>query len=356
MIKSLKLKNFQSHKDTNLTFHPGFNIITGASDSGKSGLIRALRLLIENKPSGWDYKSWFNNTKETEVSIEIDDSSITRRRTASKNTYEVNGSVFEAMGRNVPDAVKSILQMDATNLQTQHDKYFMLQSTPSEVASMLNEVAGLEIIDKVMSNIDQIVRNTKSTLDNQKAQNTKTSDALQKYEYLDIAEPVLKQFCLSTTEVKTLQDTLVFLSSKLTEYSTYETKDKELKEYLDEIEPLYQKLDRSIREINTLEENKKSLQNTLIRYSELEKRVKSFDSLLNLEPSYLTAQTLIQEVMLATSTRKKLLSLVSDYLIYTQSRLKATQSIEKLEDEYQDLLKKEKICPVCGNPIRRLTR
>ena len=47
MIKSLSVKNFQSHKDTKLDLSIGVNTIVGLSDSGKSGFIRALKALFQ---------------------------------------------------------------------------------------------------------------------------------------------------------------------------------------------------------------------------------------------------------------------------------------------------------------------
>jgi len=52
MIKYLQIQNFQSHKDSLLEFDPGVNVIVGSSDSGKTAVIRALRWLVWNRPSG----------------------------------------------------------------------------------------------------------------------------------------------------------------------------------------------------------------------------------------------------------------------------------------------------------------
>ena len=43
MINSIKIQNFQSHKNTTIKLKPGVNIITGSSDCGKSVDIRALK-------------------------------------------------------------------------------------------------------------------------------------------------------------------------------------------------------------------------------------------------------------------------------------------------------------------------
>ena len=65
MIKQLNIHNFQSHEDSSLNFTEGVNVIIGASDSGKSAIIRALKFVVYNSPSGSDMRSWWGG--ETSV-------------------------------------------------------------------------------------------------------------------------------------------------------------------------------------------------------------------------------------------------------------------------------------------------
>ncbi len=41
-LKSLRLENFQSHKDLYVEFSDGLNIITGTNNAGKTAIFRAL--------------------------------------------------------------------------------------------------------------------------------------------------------------------------------------------------------------------------------------------------------------------------------------------------------------------------
>ena len=89
MIKKLNILNFQSHKDTSLSFAPGVNVIVGASDSGKSAIIRALRWLIWNRPVGDAFRShWGGETQVVVVTDELD--TITRLKEKSGNYYFIN--------------------------------------------------------------------------------------------------------------------------------------------------------------------------------------------------------------------------------------------------------------------------
>ena len=62
-LKSLSLENFESWESGFFEFHPGVNIFVGLSDTGKSAVLRALRLLMENKPTGDEYRSDFADKK-----------------------------------------------------------------------------------------------------------------------------------------------------------------------------------------------------------------------------------------------------------------------------------------------------
>ena len=66
-IKKVNLVNFQSHKDTTIEFDKGLNIIVGASDSGKTSILRGIKWALYNDPSG-DY---FIREGESECSVTI---------------------------------------------------------------------------------------------------------------------------------------------------------------------------------------------------------------------------------------------------------------------------------------------
>jgi exonuclease SbcC len=55
MIDHVAIKNFQSHKNTNIDFQRnGVNVIVGTSDQGKSAILRAILWAVNNRPMGTD--------------------------------------------------------------------------------------------------------------------------------------------------------------------------------------------------------------------------------------------------------------------------------------------------------------
>ncbi len=189
MIKEILIRNFQAHRRTKLEFAPGVNAIAGASDQGKSSIIRALRWVVENRPAGDSFRSNFAGEQDTEVAVETTDGeTVTRAKGPKTNSYSVNGKELKAMGQSVPEEVSAALHLGSVNFQHQMDAPFLLSLGSSKLSQYLNEVAGLDAIDRATSNIrKRILGNSQDqrTID---AQKTATATALEKFQGLDETE------------------------------------------------------------------------------------------------------------------------------------------------------------------------
>ena len=217
MISSLHITNFQSHKDSQLDFHPGVNVIVGASDSGKTSIIRALRWLIWNRPGGEDFRSDWGG--ETDVIIEIEDDVKILRRKGKENLYTIGRSAqdhkeLKAFKTSVPEEIQKALNIDDTNLQKQFDSPFLISSSPGEVAAYFNQIAHLEKIDSSISYVNGKI--TKLTSRQKLDEETLEEDRekLKQYEYLDKFEidlEALEHRQASLTQLITSSCFLIFL-------------------------------------------------------------------------------------------------------------------------------------------------
>ena len=151
MITKITLKNFQSHRNSEIEFTDGLNILSGQSDSGKSAIIRALNWVFTNKPSGDAFRSTWARKRPTEVSVFLDSGDVVKRvKGKSVNSYFLNDREFKAMGQSVPDEILQVLNIDTLNIQSQHDAPFLLSESSGEVARTLNRIVNLEIMDKAL--------------------------------------------------------------------------------------------------------------------------------------------------------------------------------------------------------------
>lgn len=196
MIKSVKIKNFQSHRKTFLEFDKGVNVIVGATDSGKSAIIRALRWLVWNRPTGDAFCStWGGNTH---VSVETETHSIARNK-GKENNYvfkkagEEEVIELKAFGTGTPTEVQEILNINEINLQQQLDKPFLLSDSPGQVAGFFNKIAGIDLIDSSIKSIQKEIRATTQNIVSLKGILDDETEELKKYDNLDTIETEIER-------------------------------------------------------------------------------------------------------------------------------------------------------------------
>ena len=156
MINKLNIKNYQSHKDSELEFIKGINVIIGSSDAGKSAIIRTIRWLLFNRPLGES----FVRKGEKECSVKLETENGTAKRIKGKDSfYEINDSVYRSVGTDVPDTINDVLCISDINLQRQLDRHFLVLGTGGEIAAKLNEVLKIDEIDSSISHCAKKIRN-----------------------------------------------------------------------------------------------------------------------------------------------------------------------------------------------------
>lgn len=163
MLKSAELFNFRLHKHLKIDFGTHITSIVGKSYSGKSTVVRALKWVFLNKPSGLSVVRW--GAKQTKVIVKIDGHTIVRIRGKSKNIYKLDGQKFEAFGNDVPRKIVALLNVSEKNFQEQHSLPFWFGETAGEVSRQLNGIVNLSIIDTTMANLASELRTAKTTVE-----------------------------------------------------------------------------------------------------------------------------------------------------------------------------------------------
>lgn len=195
MLKTLAIQNFQSHEKTLLEFSEGVNVILGASDSGKTAIIRALRWLVWNRPSGEAFRS--NWGGDTEVRLELEGGSVVvRGRNKVANLYTLSAfpetgaviSEFKAIKTDVPEEILHVLNLNEINLQQQLDRPFLLDASPGEVAQHFNRVAHLDVIDVGLKTVQGWLRKIEQDISTGEEHLTDLQQVFTKYEHLDELE------------------------------------------------------------------------------------------------------------------------------------------------------------------------
>jgi len=156
VLEQLRLQNFQRHGSLKIDLDPRITTIVGPTDSGKSSVLRSVRWLCMNRPSGDGFVRYGENN--CRVGLSVDGEKIVRSKTPSKNEMKALGQIYRAFGIKVPEAVENLLRLSSDNFQTQHEPVFWFCLTAGEVAKRLNAIVDLELIDECHSNLGKMLR------------------------------------------------------------------------------------------------------------------------------------------------------------------------------------------------------
>lgn len=157
MLSRLKIRDFQSLENLDLELKP-FTVIVGPSSSGKSAVVRALKLLVSNA-RGTDYVR--RGTQSASVEVETVDSAMdgiaehmVKISRGALNVYDVAWDMgpierYTKLGGDVPQHVTDALKIppgDQPNFASQFDSPFLLTSTGSKTAQTLGELTNISIV------------------------------------------------------------------------------------------------------------------------------------------------------------------------------------------------------------------
>jgi len=165
MIEKIQIRGFGANEKLDVEFSPTVTSIIGKSYKGKSWLLRALKWVCRNEPSGDAYINW--DSDEAKVRLSIDGKKVIRIRNKSVNSYRLSGKAkpFTALGVDVPKDIAELVNVSNINFQGQHSTKknripFWFSETAGEVSRQLNSIVNLEIIDSTLANIATEVRDT----------------------------------------------------------------------------------------------------------------------------------------------------------------------------------------------------
>ena len=207
-IKKLVIKNFQSHKHTEIDFHDGLNAIIGPSHSGKTAIIRALRFVLYNEPKGSD----FIRHGENEVIVRVyfsDGAYLERKRTRkSSGSYIIgypNGQTREIKGFSNQSLVDiwSVHQMPyiqltkdletCLNINTQLEPHFLIGHSPSTRAMIIGHLTGVNHIDYAMKLLNQSTTSTQQKIKMFKQEREELNEELNQFSDIEEKEKELNQ-------------------------------------------------------------------------------------------------------------------------------------------------------------------
>jgi len=357
ILSLLAVRNFQPYKDVVLEFVNGVNVITGTSDVGKSAFVRALSWPITNRPQGFGFKSNFADDKEeTEVELQFADGSwVLRSRDDKRSVYELPGyegdDALEALRGDVPGEVQEIIDFKDYNIQNQHDKYFLLQNTPGEVARELSSVAGLDDIDIVIKNINKIVSDTDAEKKKADADIEKYTEQFKQFVNLPEIESVVSKLesMLNEREDKRLERrTLLDFIQNINGASD---RIEEIDLWL-EIEPKTKVILQESKELEKALFERKGINDRLNDVVDIDNKIIEFDRIIEPGERLKSLKVDIQKHKKDIQDFEELGQVVESLLTIDDRIEQCDNLLQELNNEKLELLSLVDVCPTCGQVIK----
>lgn len=340
MIKSLKISNFQSHKNSKMTFDKGVNAIVGLSDSGKSAVLRALAWLITNKVDDSSFQSTWGGV--TKVTAEFEDATVTRERNKKDNIYHVDNSTYKAFKTEVPDEVKETIDIDALNIQTQMESPFLLSKNGSDVAKTLNRIANLSNIDDSISKIRGLIYANSREITSCKDIIKEQEEQLSKYDFIEDMESKVSKLELLVKRKGVKVITITTIERILYDIEQYEKIVQQKESVLKAAKPLQAAL-VLVEDFKAKETKIYALERLLLQLAKAQSQLES-TNILKAEPKLIQLnKTIIQWGGIPYDDLKNLVEAIKKKIEYVECK---KADVIRLQLNYSDIMPNE--CPLCG--------
>lgn len=346
MIEKLSIQNFQSHKNTELIFDKGVNVIIGSSDSGKTAILRALRWLMWNKPGGDSFRSYWGG--DTIINAEMDGFNISRSK-GSANLYEVNDTEFTAFGASVPEEIQKVLNISEINLQQQLDSPFLLTETPGNVAKHFNKIAKLNKIDEATSELKKEINSINTTIRVKQEKLNEYETELKQIPDLDVIEVKLgnlEQLELTRNSTAKRKSQLLNLLADLEEVTEKQGLYKDLLTHEVKVNSIFELIEQrgnKYKKITALKSIVKSIE--LIEQQEEDQTI-----YISLENPVKTLLNKIADKRNLSNRKNVLSTLVREITVTNTKLLKTQENVLQLEETLHKNI--GEICPLCGTKLK----
>lgn len=232
-IKSMEIKNFQSHKDSKIEFDRGLNVIIGKSDSGKTAILRAIKWVFYNDPP----PSSLIRVGEKEMSVKLVFNTgviVTRLWSSKENKYILVKSsgeeiILEKFNRTVPFEIIQELQIqkielgasvkNEINIAEQLDGPFLLNESSSTRASSIGRLIGVNYIDDALRDVIKDNKNIAKTFKELDVEKEKIENELNEFKSLDLEIERLNKIKNLRQSVRSKEERLDYLKDLFDKYN-----------------------------------------------------------------------------------------------------------------------------------------
>jgi DNA repair protein SbcC/Rad50 len=407
MLKSLYIRNFQSHKNTEIELSPLVTAIVGLNNHGKSAVLRAFQKVIRNEPDGTTFIS--DGEKQCEITLLTDAGKVCRSvkndNSSDANKYTVNDKdKFVKFDRDIPTEVLALLDTSPPslfgdievdfNFQSQLDQLFLMQGDglPSKRGKILGSVTGVDVVNRAIQLCAAAMKTSKSEGNRTEQSIVDVDNKLIAYKDLDILHSIVDDILADTvqcegisTEIESYQNILSSLEDLVEQASQanaiVEAIDLEKVNVLVEEATSVQKRIAVCKQLLVLQERIQKLRGIAdipipkdtSSISLLMQKIKVIRSLDDIEQKQIRVQTVllqardlirieetqgdVKQIQETLQTYKNLESVLSSLQIKIQQSeeiVKASDIQLRTAEEAKRVFEKELgVCPTCNRPFSK---
>lgn len=371
MIKSIDIENYEAHKKSHIEFSPGVTVITGPSDSGKTSIFRFFKWIKENRPLGNAFENWDMKSGDiTSGKISFDNATIFKARINGSNSYSLEipskfkgkskKTNFDVVKQDIPEEIVEVFNMSDVNIQSQHGAYFLIDESWSagKVAEKFNDLAGLNIFDRIFSNINSYILKSSQAIKSYKKSYDELEACILELDYIDTAKAKVEAaqtLIKQSEELIARKDKIAGLCERL---RRVQESQKQYQEKL-KAEHLISPIKELIQKYNDLTSKVSRIKNIVERLKTVRKSYANDQEWLSIEKH---AIAIADSIKTSKENESKLQQIQSKVLAIKRCKQNIEAARTRLENHqktYKTFLEKHNICPVCGgnideNCIRRI--
>ena len=355
IIKSLVMKNFKSHWDTEIKFNTGISIIMGGNGAGKSSILEAVSFALFKQHSGKKIEQLItigHDNKKMVVELEFTSNGRNyrvlreRSKSSSKAKIEVmEGKAFQPLSsgdKQVTEEVQSLLEMDGDLFLNavyvrQGEIANLVDKTPAEKKQVIGKLLGIESLEKAWKNMLPLMNHyelEKATLEGKLSSLVSLNNeiSLKKAEKTQINQNIDE----ISLHVKKIEDDLQIVSKK--------------KDSLDEDKSTFD------RTVNSIESNKRFLAKLIIEQNQLDNLMAEIVSKENeiklIEPKLSKLEVLkrlkesVDNLKILKPNKNQIndvLNKIKEYKNILDENMKSYRDYSDMSDEIQNLENKRAV-------------
>lgn len=333
-ITRVEAVNFQSWKHLDVTLDPHLNVIIGASDKGKSAILRAIRWCLYNLPRGADFARWgakkqtdtyIVNGQPTKVEYTVkvtltfsDGTRLTRGRTNDSSGYYVietpgqDPVIFKGFAHNPPPDILNATQMPmiplskgvekSLNFQTQHEGAFMLSDDPGTRAAAIGRLTGVQVVDAAIRDVAKDITNAQREMKSKERERERLANELQKFADLEQEERLIQAAEVALYEAGKLDEAISFLTSaeadlkQVAQERAQVEVDLQIFERRLQAEPALREAEQIMDDLADLQEAIDTLARARTQQAEMERAISAAETAARAEVMLREAQQLQEEI------------------------------------------------------------